>query len=313
MMLAACCALVKWTAYFVLMTQPVLSINEVIAARVREYRQRRGWSVRQLAEECAKHGAPQLTAASLGNIERGQDEGAKRKRREVTVAELVILGYVFDIPPVLLMFPIGMDASVSVLPDVVTNPISGLLWASGNVNFRFSPGHLPANPGEYQKSQFLIQVHQHLDTSGVRADIAWQFADEGDNKTAFYEHVANFAGALRTLAGLNVWLPPVPQHFADALTALEHRLLAEFSKAGAPGIEDEPDSRTNWAAWDMWALGNGRIGSLLPAGVTIIDPEEWRERYAGALLHPRTEQPPNPARGRPGEAGSRRREEGRDG
>ena len=49
-----------------------------------------------MATECAKAGAPQLTTASLGNIERGQDPSAKRKAREVTAAELFLFADLFD-------------------------------------------------------------------------------------------------------------------------------------------------------------------------------------------------------------------------
>lgn len=73
------------------------TINRNIADNLRRLRLQRGWSVRRLADECAKRGASQLTEASLGNIERGQDPDAKRKPRDLSAGELVILTCLFGV------------------------------------------------------------------------------------------------------------------------------------------------------------------------------------------------------------------------
>lgn len=112
------------------MTQPP-TVGDAIAERVRLYRLKRDWSVRRLAEECAKHGAPQLTAASLGNIERGVDPSAKRKRRDVTVDELMVLAYVLDVPPAMLMLPLGDSTTVEVCPGVEVESYTALQWMAG--------------------------------------------------------------------------------------------------------------------------------------------------------------------------------------
>lgn len=67
------------------------NLSDAIASQIRRYRLAKNWSVRQLAEECARLGAPQLTASSLTNIERGQDENAKRPGRRVLVEELDVI------------------------------------------------------------------------------------------------------------------------------------------------------------------------------------------------------------------------------
>jgi transcriptional regulator with XRE-family HTH domain len=110
------------------------TVADTIAQRVRKFRLRRDWSVRELAEECANLGAPQLTAASLANIERGQDPNAKRKRRDVTVEELVILGYALQVPPILLMVPLGDADEVELVPGVAVHPYDAALWISGRWN-----------------------------------------------------------------------------------------------------------------------------------------------------------------------------------
>jgi transcriptional regulator with XRE-family HTH domain len=117
----------------------------VLAQRVRFYRKHRGWSVKTLAEECARLGAPQLTEPSLVNIERGQNEGAVRKGRDVTVEELVILGYALAVPPLLLAVPLGENEPLDITstatginPHLAWKVITGeeALAATGNVAMR---------------------------------------------------------------------------------------------------------------------------------------------------------------------------------
>lgn len=108
------------------------SVSEVIAARVRKYRQARGWSVRQLAEECAKFGATTLTQASLTNIERGLAAKAGRGSRAVTVEELLILAVVLSVPPVTLMLPFGEHNAVEFFPGTGTDLLNAVRWIVGS-------------------------------------------------------------------------------------------------------------------------------------------------------------------------------------
>ncbi len=71
----------------------------MVARNVRAARKRREWSGARLAEECAKLGYPQITAEVIGNIERGRRDEHGRRRRDVTVDELVALSEVLEIAP----------------------------------------------------------------------------------------------------------------------------------------------------------------------------------------------------------------------
>ncbi len=104
------------------MTKELRSIGNVLAHRIRSYRKRRGWSVKALAEECARLGAPQLTEASLTNIERGRAPQAKRGGRDVTVEELVVLGYALAVPPLLLAVPLGENEPVAITSTAAIHP-----------------------------------------------------------------------------------------------------------------------------------------------------------------------------------------------
>ena len=64
--------------------------SDVIAERVRELRNHRKWTVRELAARCAAEGSNTLTTQALYKLE-GQRDPAKRHPRPVTVDELLVL------------------------------------------------------------------------------------------------------------------------------------------------------------------------------------------------------------------------------
>lgn len=74
------------------------SASSTVAQRVQQLRKRRGWSVARLAAECAKVGAPQLTANVLTNLLSRQ-----QRRRDLTVEEVGALAAVFDLVPARLL------------------------------------------------------------------------------------------------------------------------------------------------------------------------------------------------------------------
>lgn len=110
------------------MTAPRL--GDVLAERVRTFRLRRGWSFPRLAEECARHGAPELTVSSLTNIERTAAD--KRGRRKVTVEELAALAKALQVPMVaLLVDPAQRELAVTPTTPVAT--YDAVLWMLGHL------------------------------------------------------------------------------------------------------------------------------------------------------------------------------------
>lgn len=73
--------------------------SDVAAKRVREVRRKRGLTVAQLAERCAERGMPELTEQALYNLEAGRADKRGRRRRAVTVDELLVLSLALDVAP----------------------------------------------------------------------------------------------------------------------------------------------------------------------------------------------------------------------
>jgi transcriptional regulator with XRE-family HTH domain len=84
-------------------TEPTPS--DVVAERVREIRRHRNLSVQELAQACADAGYPELTRDAIYAIETGRRVKGRR-RRHVSVDELLAFTKVFNVPLSVLLWPI---------------------------------------------------------------------------------------------------------------------------------------------------------------------------------------------------------------
>jgi transcriptional regulator with XRE-family HTH domain len=107
--------------------------SDAIAAQVRQRRQQLNLNRQQLAEKCASVGAPQITAAALTNIETGRRDAAGKRRREVSVEELLALAVALGVFPVDLIVPgeAEEEEPCSVTPEVTTSAGHARRWISG--------------------------------------------------------------------------------------------------------------------------------------------------------------------------------------
>lgn len=84
----------------------VSSASDVVGARVRQLRLERGWKTpQQLAERCAEIGAEDLTTNAIYALESGRRDAEGRRRRRVTVDEMIALAYALEVSPLALLLP----------------------------------------------------------------------------------------------------------------------------------------------------------------------------------------------------------------
>lgn len=98
-----------------------------IASEVRSHRLAQGLSAQQLSDRCASLGMP-IQRSVIANLESG-------RRTTVTVAELVILAAALQVPPAILVFPVGQDVNAEVLPGAYQEPLAAVEWMAGHVAF----------------------------------------------------------------------------------------------------------------------------------------------------------------------------------
>lgn len=103
------------------------SASDLAGRRIREIRQRYGWTAKELADRCATHGVPQITATVITNL-----ETRRRSTRQITVDELLVLADVLEVPPVELIAPLGAGEQLEVTPQFHMGALTAIAWIAGD-------------------------------------------------------------------------------------------------------------------------------------------------------------------------------------
>ncbi|MFY1656897.1 helix-turn-helix domain-containing protein [Micromonospora sp. WMMD1274] len=111
-----------------------LTLSDVAADQIVRLRKRLNLTREQLAARCAELGYPALTGPALANIETGRRKGDGVRRRDVSVDELAVLAQALQVPPLLLLFPVGVTESVDVLPSRSFDTWWAAKWFTGEAN-----------------------------------------------------------------------------------------------------------------------------------------------------------------------------------
>lgn len=102
----------------------------MIADRVRQLMNAKGWTAQQLVDELAKVGI-EWTRLVVANLLVKKPE---RRRRYVTVDEWLALAYVLDVAPIHLMIPIdGEDEMYAVTPEASPAAGQARAWIRGQM------------------------------------------------------------------------------------------------------------------------------------------------------------------------------------
>jgi hypothetical protein len=105
--------------------------SAVVAARMRDARRRSGMSVPELAARCAAAGCPELTAASIHNLE-SRRPSAARAARPVNVDQLLCLAFALSVAPVNLLVPLDDDEPYQITPGVHERAGIARQWIRGH-------------------------------------------------------------------------------------------------------------------------------------------------------------------------------------
>ena len=98
-------------------------VTSVIAGEVRRHRLARKMSAQQLSDRCSELGM-EIPRAVLANLENG-------RRPVVQVPELLVLAAALEVPPVVLMAPLGHEPNVEILPGRELYTRDAAQWISG--------------------------------------------------------------------------------------------------------------------------------------------------------------------------------------
>lgn len=96
----------------------------VVAQQVRRRRLELGLSVQKFADICTEEYGLPLKRSVLANFEGG-------RRTALSVVELLVFARILCVPPTELLFPVGREAEIEVLPGMPTDTWGALKWFTG--------------------------------------------------------------------------------------------------------------------------------------------------------------------------------------
>ncbi|WP_262015642.1 helix-turn-helix domain-containing protein [Micromonospora sp. Mcm103] len=168
-------------------------LSEVAAQQINRLRRSAGLTREQLAAACQAVGGPEsLSASAIANIETGRPDKTGRRRRDLTVEELVIFARALGVPPLLLLFPFDRFREVEVLPGSVVPTWDAAQWFAGRGPFPSSMDRI----GEWQAHQDVFErgavpfelwqdharIRQDWSTKTGQADLARRQAANADSE-----------------------------------------------------------------------------------------------------------------------------------
>jgi transcriptional regulator with XRE-family HTH domain len=103
-----------------------LGASDLAGIGVRQARQRHNWTAKDLADRCAAAGAPQITPTVITNL-----ETRRRKTREITLDEVLVLAHVLEVPPLQLVVPQNASEELEVVPGVNLDALAAADWIAG--------------------------------------------------------------------------------------------------------------------------------------------------------------------------------------
>lgn len=136
-------------------TESPRSASDVIAARLKEVRKGRGINVPRLADLCAGVGAPNLTESVIMNIESGRPDAEGRRRRDITVNELLDLARALGVSPLVLLLP-AQDVAYPLTPAETASASVVFEWIVGE---RLPPLPAPDQDDEWTDENRAVAWH----------------------------------------------------------------------------------------------------------------------------------------------------------
>jgi transcriptional regulator with XRE-family HTH domain len=129
------------------------TVTAVVAGQIKFWRDQRNLSANELSKRTAELGS-EVPRSVIANLETG-------RRDSISVDELLILGAALDVPPLLLLTPVGRTKTMRVLPSVDSTPWFARGWIIGARLVEYA-GASAQRWRESRRAVALYDVHRTL-------------------------------------------------------------------------------------------------------------------------------------------------------
>jgi hypothetical protein len=147
---------VKLDHYCAVVAQWQDRMTQAVADGIRRHRKELRISTQQLADRTAQLGLP-IQRSVLANLENG-------RRGSVSVAELLILAAALGAAPMDLLYPVGLEEKIEMLPGRQADPLGIVSWFCGDSKLDLTGESTTlgqAKAGE-ESNVYLIKYHKGL-------------------------------------------------------------------------------------------------------------------------------------------------------
>lgn len=183
-------------------------LTRSIAAEIKRRRTELGWSAQKLSDECGELGFD-FPRSTLADLESG-------RRKHLGIAELIALAAALDVPPLLLVYPVGHQAEAEVWPGEVRPAFRAALWFTGEApspSRAHDGGEFIVEADESGPARALVLYRKH--DQEVRAEIqAVNDAEAMPQHAALYAQLAELhrqeAAKIRQELAAEGVIPPAP-------------------------------------------------------------------------------------------------------
>ncbi|MFD5874069.1 MULTISPECIES: hypothetical protein [Streptomyces] len=225
--------------------------GDVVAAQIRRHRERLGMNRHDLAAECARLGRPDITYAVIVTIETGRTGGEGKKRRPVTVDELLVFGLALATPPLLLLLPLGSEQTVPTVPAAdPRDPYTVWQWMTGEatptldgpLDGRYVPDSRPiASNGQtwaaaWGTAAYPVSLYPEFARRRETAHKArLRAALDPSAQTEYVGHLDELAHIVNDMHRASLTVPDLPPELAEDLKRLD--LLTDPNQINPRGME----------------------------------------------------------------------------
>lgn len=193
-----------------------ITASDLVGERVRKLREGR-FTVRQLADRCSELGAPELTAATIANIETGRrDKDTGKRRRDITIDELLALALALDAPPLVLLMPFNGWDLLRITSRIEAPTSLALDWITGDEPPPW--GDLTA----WMKAAHPVLLYRQFRAAHSRVR-QWLASHEYQLPEGLQLEESPFAGlaeALNAMLGAGISPPPLPEMWVRQMRPL---------------------------------------------------------------------------------------------
>lgn len=182
--------------------QTARSVGEVLAERVRRYREQQGLRQEDVADRCVELGYP-MSRVTLAKLEAGGT-----RSENASLAEVLVLAAALDVPPPLLFLPLGDDEEMAITPNVTVHPHLVLDWLAGDEAFTMSNRFARNLPAWHRNAQplFLFRRLREL--------------QDAVHRDASDENLKRLADHLTYMVQAGLRVPDMPAEWRDRMEGL---------------------------------------------------------------------------------------------